>query len=196
MLYPIELLRHKMPAKLRVAIDGVHVNGRACLCHVIRGLFKCRQMSRESLKFSCPSQKRTSAFPAKEANPMIISLPPILNDSRYTYATSKSAICHYPVQIRKSDRIRMGCPLVFSEVLRGQRTRPETRIGKFSRPVRISDNWCWQNAFIQLNICHRIDANELANLRHDTSLYQFRLNIWPERLSYQTSCGQSREPLP
>jgi hypothetical protein len=33
-------------------------------------------------------------------------------------------------------------------------------------------------------------------LRHDVCLYQFRLNIWPERLSYQTSCGQSREPLP
>jgi len=26
-----------------VAIDGVHVNGQACFCHVVRWLFKCRQ---------------------------------------------------------------------------------------------------------------------------------------------------------
>jgi hypothetical protein len=43
MLYPIELLRHKSPAKNRAAIDGVHVNGQACFCHVVRRLFKCRQ---------------------------------------------------------------------------------------------------------------------------------------------------------
>jgi hypothetical protein len=24
-------------------MDGVHVNGRACICHVVRRLFKCRQ---------------------------------------------------------------------------------------------------------------------------------------------------------
>ena len=67
---------------------------------------------------------------------------------------------------------------------------------QLSKPVRISDNWCWQNAFIQFNICHRIDANDLATLRHDAGLDQFRLNIWAQRLSYQTSCGQFREPLP
>ncbi len=43
MLYPIELLRHKSAAKKRDAMDGVHVNGRACICHVVRRLFKCRQ---------------------------------------------------------------------------------------------------------------------------------------------------------
>jgi hypothetical protein len=25
-------------------MDGVHVNGRTCFCHVVRGFFKCRQM--------------------------------------------------------------------------------------------------------------------------------------------------------
>ena len=39
MLYPIELLGHKSVG----ATDGVHVNGRALFCHVVRGLFKCRQ---------------------------------------------------------------------------------------------------------------------------------------------------------
>ncbi|MCP1417563.1 hypothetical protein J3D47_001806 [Pseudomonas laurylsulfativorans] len=24
-------------------MDGEHVNGRACICHVVRRLFKCRQ---------------------------------------------------------------------------------------------------------------------------------------------------------
>ena len=46
MLYPIELLRHKSAAKKRGAMDGVHVNGRAGFCHVVRGLFKCRQTPR------------------------------------------------------------------------------------------------------------------------------------------------------
>ena len=140
--------------------------------------------------------RRRPALPSQEDTATKNCLPPILNDSRYTHATSKSANCHYPVQIRNSDRIRMGCPSVFFRRTGGQRTRPERRTRQFSKPVRISDNWCWQNAFIQLNICHRIGANDLASLRHDASLYQFRLNIWPERLSYQTSCGQSREPLP
>jgi len=27
-------------------MDGVHVNGRAGFCHVVRGLFKCRQTPR------------------------------------------------------------------------------------------------------------------------------------------------------
>ena len=46
MLYPIELLRHKSTAKKRGAMDGVHVNGRAGFCHVVRRLFKCRQTPR------------------------------------------------------------------------------------------------------------------------------------------------------
>jgi hypothetical protein len=71
-----------------------------------------------------------------------------------------------------------------------------TSLGKLSNPTRISDNGYWQNAFTQFNICHRIGAKDPADLRHDAGLYQFRLNIWQERLSYQTSCGQSREPLP
>lgn len=110
---------------------------------------------------------------------------------------SKSAICHYPVLLRNIERIRMKYPSW------RPRTSPagipdaasDTDSQTF-QPVRISDNRCWQNAFIQFNICHRIDANELATLRHDVGLYQFRLNIWPGRLSYQTSCGQSRKPLP
>ncbi len=39
MLYPIELLRHRTVG----ATDGVHVNGQALICHVVRRLFKCRQ---------------------------------------------------------------------------------------------------------------------------------------------------------
>lgn len=44
----------------------------------------------------------------------------------------------------------------------GERLRPTMRISDLFKPVRISDNWCWHNAFIQFNICHRIDANDLA----------------------------------
>jgi hypothetical protein len=39
MLYPIELLGHKSAAKKRGAMDGVHVNGRAGFCHVVRWAF-------------------------------------------------------------------------------------------------------------------------------------------------------------
>ncbi len=46
MLYPIELLRHKSAVKKRGAMDGVHVNGRARICHVVRRLFKCRHKPR------------------------------------------------------------------------------------------------------------------------------------------------------
>ena len=43
MLYPIELLRHIGDRKeMRGAKDGMHVNGQACFCHVVRRLFKCR----------------------------------------------------------------------------------------------------------------------------------------------------------
>jgi hypothetical protein len=31
------------------AMDGVHVNGQACFCHVVRRLFKCRQMPHGSV---------------------------------------------------------------------------------------------------------------------------------------------------
>ncbi|KAB0494384.1 hypothetical protein F7R06_30060 [Pseudomonas moorei] len=44
MLYPIELLRHKLAARTREARDGMHVNGQPCLCHVVLRHFKCRQM--------------------------------------------------------------------------------------------------------------------------------------------------------
>lgn len=43
MLYPIELLRHWVVAAGHGATDGVHVNGQPLICHVVRGLFKCRQ---------------------------------------------------------------------------------------------------------------------------------------------------------
>ena len=40
MLYPIELLRHIGDRKeIRGARDGVHVNGQACFCHVVRSAF-------------------------------------------------------------------------------------------------------------------------------------------------------------
>ena len=39
MLYPIELLRHKSTTKKRGAMDGVHVNGQARFCHVVRRAF-------------------------------------------------------------------------------------------------------------------------------------------------------------
>ena len=35
MLYPIELLGHRAVG----ATDGVHVNGRALICHVVRRAF-------------------------------------------------------------------------------------------------------------------------------------------------------------
>lgn len=61
MLYPIELLGHKSVG----ATDGVHVNGRALFCHVVRGLFKCRQApckgaGRFTVQFASP-QKATIA---------------------------------------------------------------------------------------------------------------------------------------
>ena len=59
MLYPIELLRPRLPARMREAIDGVHVNGRATLCHVVLGRFKCRQTPPESLRSTVKTQKLT-----------------------------------------------------------------------------------------------------------------------------------------
>lgn len=44
MLYPIELLGHCLLARTREAMDGEHVNGSTCLCHVVHLLFKCRHM--------------------------------------------------------------------------------------------------------------------------------------------------------
>ena len=46
----------------------------------------------------------------------------------------------------------------------------DTEGWKVFQPVRISDNWCWHYAFTRINICHRIDANDLAILRHDAGL--------------------------
>ncbi len=43
MLYPIELLRHEVAREDRGTMDGEHVNGQACFCHVVLRLFKCRQ---------------------------------------------------------------------------------------------------------------------------------------------------------
>ena len=44
MLYPIELLRQTVYATRwwRDAEDGVHGNGHAFVCHVVRGLFTCQ----------------------------------------------------------------------------------------------------------------------------------------------------------
>lgn len=44
MLYPIELLGRCLLARTREAMDGEHVNGSTCLCHVVQLLFKCRHM--------------------------------------------------------------------------------------------------------------------------------------------------------
>lgn len=43
MLYPIELLRHTLCRSRRCMTDGVHVNHRTLICHVVRLAFKCRQ---------------------------------------------------------------------------------------------------------------------------------------------------------
>jgi hypothetical protein len=48
-----------LPARMREAIDGVHVNGRATLCHVVLGRFKCRQTPPESLRSTAKTQKLT-----------------------------------------------------------------------------------------------------------------------------------------
>ncbi|MDB5984751.1 MAG: hypothetical protein JWQ69_5766 [Pseudomonas sp.] len=50
MLYPIELLRHTGRHAEGAGEDGVHVNGTAWVCHVVRGLFSrsplpCRAIS-------------------------------------------------------------------------------------------------------------------------------------------------------
>ena len=50
----------------------------------------------------------------------------------------------------------------------------------FFQPVRKNANECWHKAFRQFNICHRIDAKELANLRHDAASLQFGLNFGRE----------------
>lgn len=47
MLYPIELLRHTGRHAEGAGEDGVHVNGTARVCHVVRGLFRCSSPPRE-----------------------------------------------------------------------------------------------------------------------------------------------------
>jgi hypothetical protein len=51
MLYPIELLRHTGRHAEGAGEDGVHVNGTAWVCHVVRGLFSCSPLPRRA--FSC-----------------------------------------------------------------------------------------------------------------------------------------------
>ncbi len=110
MLYPIELLRHKLPARIHRAIDGVHVNGHARLCHVIHRLFKCRHIdlrAREELpskpEGTSPlvTQKKTAVrYVSKALNPALMkkSPTPFLNDLDHIPCSSKSAICHYPIK--------------------------------------------------------------------------------------------------
>ena len=57
MLYPIELLRHKLPARICEAMDGVHVNGQARLCHVVLRHLKCRHTPRRIAKFAAEAKK-------------------------------------------------------------------------------------------------------------------------------------------
>ncbi|WP_237720951.1 hypothetical protein, partial [Pseudomonas asplenii] len=59
---------------------------------------------------------------------------------------------------------------------------------KLFKPARISDNWCWHIAFIQFNICHRIDANDLANLRHDAGLISIQVEHLAKHAVLLTSC--------
>ena len=70
----------------------------------------------------------------------------------------------------------------------GQQRGPD----ELFKPVRISDNWCWHNAFIQFNICHRIDAKDLAILRHDAGL----LTIQVEHLAFRLVLKDSPRPIP
>ncbi|MEB3898593.1 hypothetical protein ODI84_00165 [Pseudomonas putida] len=48
--------------------------------------------------------------------------------------------------------------------------RGEAKKVKLFQPVLISDNWYWQKAFIQITICHRIDAKETPALGQDEHL--------------------------
>ena len=58
--------------------------------------------------------------------------------------------------------------------------------------TQISDNWCWHKAFIQFNICHRIDAKELANMRHSAGL----LAIQVEHLASRAVVSDILRPIP
>jgi hypothetical protein len=48
MLYPIELLRHRIVTSRRCVTDGLHVNGQVLICHVIRSHIKCRHAYRNA----------------------------------------------------------------------------------------------------------------------------------------------------
>ena len=50
----------------------------------------------------------------------------------------------------------------------------------------------WHNAFIRFNICHRIDAREVADLRHDARL----LAIQVEHLATGTVLNHILRPIP
>ena len=79
MLYPIELLRHKLPARICGAMDGVHVNGQAWLCHVVLRHFKCRHTPRRIAKFAEEAKK----------DPLTLLLPGVFQD-----ATSNKSVRH------------------------------------------------------------------------------------------------------
>ena len=79
MLYPIELLRHKLPARICGAMDGVHVNGQAWLCHVVLRHFKCRHTPRRIAKFAEEAKK----------DPLTLLSPRQLKD-----ATSDKSVRH------------------------------------------------------------------------------------------------------
>ena len=62
--------------------------------------------------------------------------------------------------------------------------------------MHIFDNHCWHNAFIRFNICHRIDAREVADLRHDARLLTIQVEHLAIRTVLSTSCGQFPRTAP
>lgn len=75
-------------------MDGVHVNGQPGVCHVVRRLFKCRQM----LELTAPQYDDTDKRDATH--------PPSIAPA------SKSANCHYPIQYKDGTGLcgRFGYP--------------------------------------------------------------------------------------
>jgi len=87
-------------------MDGVHVSGQACLCHVVLRYFKCRQSSAHHCEPGAqPKTLRhdNASPPRTHATHMAFTSPPILKSFDYAAATSKSAICHYPIRVRNSN---------------------------------------------------------------------------------------------
>ena len=62
--------------------------------------------------------------------------------------------------------------------------------------MHIFDNHCWHIAFIRFNICHRIDAREVADLRHDARLLTIQVEHLAIRTVLSTSCGQFPRTAP